>query len=112
MALMEEVTSDWHLVAKTHETDEDEPMAVEVGDLFIAIFKIADTFYATDDICMHEFASLSEGFVDGNVIECPLHQARFHIPTGKVVGPPASEDLRTYPVKVVNEGIYVQVSAD
>ena len=41
---MEEETSGWHLVARTHEIDEDEPKAVRVGDLFIAIFKIADTF--------------------------------------------------------------------
>ena len=99
----------WHTVAKTSEVDEDEPKRVSVGTTDIAVCKVGDRFYAIDDICTHEYASLSDGFVEGDAIECPLHQARFHIPTGKVLTAPATEDLRTYPVKVEGDDILVQV---
>ena len=105
----ERTTLEWRLVAKTSEVEEDAPKRVRVGELIIALFRLGDEFYATDDTCTHEFASLSEGTVDGDVIECPLHQARFHIPTGEVVDPPAEENLRTYSVKVDGDEIYVGV---
>ena len=101
----------WHLVAKTSEVLEDEPKAVKVGEQYIALFNIEGSFYATDDICTHEYASLAEGFVDGDIIECPLHAGQFHIPTGKAMSPPVTEDLRTFAVKVDGDDIYVQVSS-
>jgi len=110
--MVTEKTSVWHLAAKTTEIDEDEPKDVRIGDLFLAFYKINNQYYATDDMCTHECASLSQGYVDGDVIECPLHQARFHIPTGKVVGPPATEDLRTYAVRVVGDELYVRIPED
>ena len=66
--------------------------------------------YATDDICTHEFASLAEGFVDGDCIECPLHAGKFHIPTGKAMTAPVTEDIRTYPVKVEGDEIFINLS--
>jgi len=107
--MSEQRPAGWHYVAKTSEIEEDVPKALRIGDLFIALYKIADRYYATDDICTHEFAMLSEGYVDGDVIECPLHQARFHIPSGKVVGPPADKDLRTFAVQVVGEDVFVEI---
>ena len=103
---------EWHRVAKTDDVLEDEPKAVQVGNEYIAIYKIDGTFYATDDICTHEFASLAEGFIEGDVIECPLHAGQFHIPTGKAMSPPVTEDLRTFAVKVEGEDIYVEVAED
>ncbi len=102
--------NDWHLVAKTDEVQVEEPKAVQVGNQYIAIYRVDGKFYATDDICTHEFASLSEGDIDGDEIECPLHQARFHLPTGKVRAAPATANLRTYPVKVTGDEIYIQIS--
>ena len=78
------------------------PPATLVGHRIIALYKLGAEFYATDDTCTHEFASLCDGYIEGDTIECPLHQARFHIPTGKVLDLPAEEDLATYPVRVEN----------
>ncbi len=100
---------DWHCVAKIDEVLEDEPKAVQIGNDYIAIYRIDDAFYATDDICTHEFASLAEGFVDGDCIECPLHAGTFHIPTGKAMTAPVTEDLRTYPVKVEGDDIFINI---
>ncbi len=100
----------WHLVAKTGEIEDDEPEQVRVADIQIALCKVDGTYYAVADICTHEFACLSEGYIDGDEIECPLHQARFHLPTGEVRAAPATENIRTYPVKVTGDEIYIQVS--
>jgi nitrite reductase/ring-hydroxylating ferredoxin subunit len=98
---------EWHRVAQLGDIVEDEPKGVRVGRNLIALYNIGGKIYATDNVCTHEFAELSDGFVDGDVVECPLHQARFHIPTGKVVAPPATEDLPVFPVRVDGDDVLV-----
>jgi nitrite reductase/ring-hydroxylating ferredoxin subunit len=80
---------------------------VDIGELSIALFNLDGEFYATEGYCTHAFASLAEGTVIGEQIECPLHFARFSIKTGKVLSEPATEDLKTYPVRVENGEIFV-----
>ena len=48
----------WHLAAKTSEVLVDEPKSAKIGDEYVAIYNVDGTYYATDDICTHEFASL------------------------------------------------------
>ncbi len=98
----------WHFVANTDDIEEEDVMQAEVGDLELAIYNVKGTFYATSDICTHGQAYLSEGVVIGDIIECPLHQGRFHIPTGAAKGPPVALPCQTYPVKVEEGKIYVQ----
>ena len=100
---------EWHRVASAGAIEEDEPMRVRVGEREIALCLVDDTIYSIDDMCTHEDASLSDGFVEGDTIECPLHQARFHIPTGKVLDAPATEDVATYPVKLDGDDVLVGV---
>jgi len=102
---------DWHRVAREADVDPDEPLRVRVGDVQIALCSVDGTIYAIDNICTHEFAELSDGFIEGDCIECPFHQAQFHIPSGKAMGPPADEDLATYSVKVENGDVFVQLPA-
>ena len=98
-----------HLVAKTTEIPEDEAKRVIIGDHQIAIFNLEGTFYATDDVCTHAFASLSEGYVEDGCVECPLHAGMFDIKTGKAQGVPVVEDIKTYPVRVDGEDIHVEI---
>lgn len=100
----------WHRVANTDEIDLDDALAVSVGDVEIALCNVDGTIYALNNICTHEYACMSDGLIEGDVIECPLHQAQFHIPTGKVLSSPAVVDLATYPVKIDGDDVYVQVS--
>ena len=65
-----------------------------------------------DDICSHAYASMSDGYIEGECIECPLHGAQFNIKTGKAETPPATVDLITYEVKVDGEDILVGLSSD
>lgn len=75
------------------------------GDEIMVIYHDGNV-YAVSNICTHAYARLSEGSV-GNEIECPLHGARFSL-NGKVLSPPASEDLKVY--KVIIEGDIVKIT--
>jgi 3-phenylpropionate/trans-cinnamate dioxygenase ferredoxin subunit len=104
------MAEEWHKVASTSEVDEDEPAAAEIGDKLVAIFKIGDEFFATENVCPHAFVMLSEGFVEDGQVECPLHAAKFDIRTGKCLAPPAEEDLTVYQVKVEGDDIFVKLA--
>lgn len=75
----------------------------------IAIFRLADSYFAIEDICSHEEASLSEGEIEDSKIECPLHGAIFDIKTGKNLSLPAVLPVKSYPVKVVNGDILLEL---
>ena len=99
----------WHKVATKADLAEEEVIGVEVGDTEIAVYRLGETYYATSNICTHAFAFLSDGYVEDDCIECPLHQQLFRIATGEAVEGPAEEDLKTFPVKVEGEDILVEV---
>tara|TARA_A100001037_G_scaffold185176_1_gene165908 strand:- start:2200 stop:2526 length:327 start_codon:yes stop_codon:yes gene_type:complete len=100
---------EYHPVAKVGDLGEEDVMAVFVGKEEIALYNIEGQYFATHGICTHEDIGLADGFVEGELIECPLHSACFEIKTGKAVNPPAEVDLKTYPVKVEGDTIYVGV---
>jgi naphthalene 1,2-dioxygenase ferredoxin component len=76
----------------------------------IALFRVDGTVFATDGICTHGNARLCNGFVENGEIECPLHQGRFDIRTGKAQCEPLTEDLRTYPVRIDGGQVWVQLT--
>lgn len=102
----------WTRVAATGELTEDEPLAVVVEGRKIALYLSGGEFFATDNVCTHAYALLSDGFQEDGCIECPLHQARFDIRTGKALCAPATVDLATYPVKVEGEDLLVGIGID
>lgn len=75
----------------------------------IAVFHIEGRFYATADTCTHGGASLSEGLVEGENVECPFHGGTFHIPSGQPTFPPCVVPLRTYPVKLADNRLFAVV---
>src|SRR5439155_21404110 len=83
---------------------------IETGNLTLAVYNLDGDFYTTDDACTHGPGQMSEGFVDGDVIECNFHQGRFRIRTGEVVGPPCMVPLRTYPTIVENGAVWIEVA--
>ncbi|MEY4313930.1 MAG: non-heme iron oxygenase ferredoxin subunit [Actinobacteria bacterium] len=78
---------------------EGKPVAIEVDGTPVCVVKVADEVFAVADTCTHSEASLSEGEVTGNKIECWLHGAEFDLKTGKALTPPATEALKTFNVK-------------
>jgi nitrite reductase/ring-hydroxylating ferredoxin subunit len=67
-----------------------------------AVFNLGGRFYVTQDQCTHGPGTLSDGFVEGEEIECPFHGGRFHIPSGKPSGAPCTEPLACWPAEIVD----------
>lgn len=97
----------FHKVAGVGEVAPGSGKAVDAGGLQIALFNAGGTFYAIGDACTHRGGSLSEGPLDGTIVTCPLHAARFDVTTGRNLGPPAPREVPSYRVRV--EGSEVQV---
>ena len=77
----------------------------------IAIYRLREGFYATEDTCTHAQASLAAGDIDLEecTVECPYHASQFDIRTGQVLSLPASRPIKTYPVKVVDSEVFVDM---
>ena len=84
-------------------------LRVEAGGLIVAVFHIEGQFYVTDDACTHGPGSLSEGYIDGDVIECNFHNGQFNIRTGEVVSPPCMVPVKTYPAVVDGGEVFIEV---
>ena len=83
-------------------------LKVETGGLVLAVFNIDGEFYVTDDLCTHGPGSLSEGYIDGDVIECNFHNGQFNIKTGEVVAPPCMVPIKTYKTMVENGRVLIE----
>ena len=82
---------------------------VNAGDQRVALFNVDGTCYAISDTCTHRGGPLSEGTLENDVVTCPLHRARFCVRDGQVQGPPAQANVRSYPVRVTNGSIEIEV---
>ena len=101
----------WHDLAALGDIPAGEMDAYEIGDIHIALYNIDGTIFATDNVCTHALALLTDGWLDGNIVECPLHGGQFDVCTGKATCSPAELDLQTYTVRVVNGRVEVLVPA-
>ena len=79
-------------------------LRVEKGELTLAVFNLAGEFFVTDDACTHGPGSLSEGSIEGDVVECDFHNGAFNIRTGAVVTPPCMIPIKTYRTVVNAQG--------
>src|SRR5262245_43535054 len=84
-------------------------LRIETGGLALAVYNLDGTFYVTDDACTHGPGLLSEGFVEGDIIECNFHQGKFNIRTGEVVAPPCMVPVKTYPAFAEDGRVYIEL---
>lgn len=98
----------WVRVASANEIPAGGFKEVRVDDRTIAIFHLDDGYYAIEDVCTHDGGPLAEGILEGNVIECPRHGARFDVKTGAVLSLPAVTPVPTFAVRVSGEEIEVK----
>lgn len=103
--------SEFIAVAKTGDLKPGEMKAVKVGRRIVGLANVDGEFLAFDDTCTHEEASLTEGELFGDVVECPLHGAAFNLRTGAVESFPATVALPVFEVRVVGDDVQVTVSA-
>ncbi len=82
--------------------------SVEIDGRFVAVFNVDGEFLAVDDVCTHDGEGLAGGEVEGDVVTCPRHGARFSLRTGAVLSPPAYEPVRTWPTRVTDGMVEVE----
>jgi nitrite reductase/ring-hydroxylating ferredoxin subunit len=100
----------WLVACSASDVPSGEAIAVELADSYIAIYNVDGEFFATDDTCSHEEASLVDGFLEGDLIECPLHGSQFNVKTGEVLSPPAVLPIRTYPTMLEGDTVLVDLT--
>ena len=95
-------------LCKTDEVAAGTALKVEAGGLTLAVFNLNGHFFAMDDSCSHGPGSLSEGYVEGDEIECDFHNGRFNIKTGEVTAPPCMVPQKVYAVTVADGTLFVE----
>ena len=97
-------------LCRAAEVAEDEILMVETDCLPpVAVYNLGGAYFATDDTCTHGHASLAEGYIDGSLVECPLHGGLFDIRTGLPAGAPCTEAVARYDLVVEDGEIYALV---
>ncbi|GJH14275.1 Rieske (2Fe-2S) domain-containing protein [Caballeronia temeraria] len=99
----------WQSVGRIDQIAEDAPIEFKGRGVEVGVFKVGESLYAIENVCPHAYALLTQGFVDGDTVECPLHEAVFHIPTGKCLKEPGGRDLKMYAVRLAGEEIQIKV---
>lgn len=97
----------WHMAAKLQDFKTQDTLSVIIADKAFLLVKWHGTIHAFNNNCPHENLPLTGAEIEGDVIICPHHGARFCIKNGEVMSPPAFEDLETFPVKIDNDIIYI-----
>jgi nitrite reductase/ring-hydroxylating ferredoxin subunit len=100
----------WVVVASRAEVPEGTAIAVTVGEMELALYHLeGGEFRCTDNVCTHEYARLTDGWLDGAVIECPLHAGQFDVRTGKGLCAPIERDLPVFDVRVEGDDLLVKL---
>ena len=95
-------------LCRTDEISEGSVIKVEHGDLVLAVYNVDGEYFVTDDMCTHGPGSLSDGYIEGDVVECNFHNGQFNIRTGEVVSPPCMVPMKTYPTTVENGKVVIE----
>jgi nitrite reductase/ring-hydroxylating ferredoxin subunit len=82
---------------------------VEHDDLILAVYNVGGEFFVTDDMCTHGPGSLSDGYLEDDVIECNFHGGQFNVRTGAVAGPPCMVPIKTYKVVIDGDTVAIEV---
>lgn len=97
----------WIVACSTDDLDPGSGLKIAGTCPPIAVFNVEGEYFAIDDTCSHAEYSLSEGYVDGDTVECELHFATFSVRTGEALTAPATDPVGTYPVRVEDGHIHV-----
>jgi naphthalene 1,2-dioxygenase system ferredoxin subunit len=106
------MTTCWTLAADAATVRELGLVGVLVEGRDVAFYLVDEEIFATDNQCTHGQARLTDGFLLGNEIECPLHQGRFDVRSGKAMCEPLQACVRAFPVKIEDGKVFVALDED
>jgi len=100
----------WIDACDADDIDQEDVMRFDHAGRTFALYRSPDDkYYATDGLCTHEKIHLADGLVMDNIIECPKHNGRFNYRTGEAKGAPVCVNLKTYPVRVADGKLQIQL---
>lgn len=99
----------WVKLLDSEALPDGEMAPAQYEDVSVALYRIEGVVHATANVCTHQYALMTDGYFDGAMIECPLHQALFDVKTGEAIEGPVNTPLRCYPVDERADGIYVEI---
>lgn len=100
----------WVKVGELGELPKGSMTCVEPDGTPIAIYHLQDgSLWATEAVCSHQYALLTDGILEDDLVECPLHAAQFNVKTGKALSEPAEIDLKTYEVRLDGMDIFLKI---
>lgn len=94
-------------ICKTADVAPGTVIKIEAGELVLAVYNVEGDFFVTDDACTHGPASLSDGTLDGHLIECDFHQGAFDVRTGEVAQPPCMIPVKAYATSVEGDTVFI-----
>ncbi len=103
------MSENWIDAAARADVPEGDVVGVQVEGRDIALYEVDGEVFATDNVCTHGHARLSDGFLEGREIECPLHQGRFDVCTGAALCAPLTEGIKTYTVRIENMRVMLKL---
>jgi len=95
--------------ANLDDLNADEPYAATIENEQIALYLVDGEVYATHNVCTHQFALLSDGFLEDGCIECPLHQGKFDVKTGAALCAPVTAPIKIYKVQIEKGAVMVEL---
>ena len=101
--------SEWVAAGALDDINDEDVRRFDHGGRTFAVYRVGDNVYASDGLCTHEQAHLCDGLVLEHVIECPKHNGRFDIRDGRPLGAPVCIALKTYPARVEDGQILIQI---
>ena len=102
--------SNWVRACAIDDVDTEDLIRFDHEGTSYAVYRSPDDeWFATAGLCTHEMVHLADGLVLDDTIECPKHNGRFNYKTGEALGAPACVDLKTFPVKVEQEAVYIDI---
>ncbi|MBI1972329.1 MAG: non-heme iron oxygenase ferredoxin subunit [Candidatus Aenigmarchaeota archaeon] len=93
----------------TDKMGEGEMKPFDIEGVQIMLVKHEGNLFAVDRVCTHADADLSDGFLSGDGVVCPLHLSAFNLADGSPTNPPATKPIKTYNVKIHNNKVFVEV---
>ncbi len=105
---MNPTTGRWLTVTRASEIALGGSRIVRVDDVPVAVFHLAEGWYAIEDVCTHDGGPVAEGRLEGCIIECPRHGATFDVRTGAALTFPGVSPVTTYAVRVVGDDVQVE----
>lgn len=102
--------SEWIDACSVDDIEPEDVIAFEHEGVDYALYRSpSDEYFATSGVCTHQFQLLCEGFVMGDVIECPKHNGRFNYRTGAALGAPVLEPLRTFATRIDGNRLMIDI---